>query len=54
MKVHGLGTLSMAKGIKNSKMEQSTRVHMLMVNLKVMEHILGKMDRLMKVNGSMA
>jgi hypothetical protein len=54
IKGSGMIILSMEKDIRNLIMELYTQVLMLMESLKDMEHILGKMVKLMKVNGLMA
>jgi hypothetical protein len=53
IKGSGMIILNMEKGIRNLIMEHYTQELMLMENLKDMEHILGKMVKLMKVNGLM-
>lgn len=53
IKGSGMIILNMEKGIRNLIMELYTQGLMLMENLKDMEHILGKMVKLMKANGLM-
>jgi len=49
----GMIILNMEKGMKNLQMVLDILEFMLMGNLKDMAHILGKMERYMKVNGWM-